>query len=151
MSSGVKNDPVAAFSSEPWTSNRAEATAIPFGQQSRPRSLGLMSDDSLNPVEPPEETLGGPPQVTHAGSGVAWGAVIVLLGLALVVVFAIQNTDPVPVEFLWLDGEYPLALVILITVAVVVLFVELFGVLYRRRRRTRHSERQELRKFRETS
>lgn len=110
-----------------------------------------MSDDSLSPREPPEETLGGALEITHKGSGVAWGAVIVLLGLALVVVFAIQNTDPVPVKFLWLDGEYPLSLVILITVAVVVLFVELFGILYRRRRRKRLAERQELKRFRETS
>ena len=74
-----------------------------------------------------------------------------LLALALLVVFAVQNTDPVPVEFLWTDGEFPLALVILITVAIVVLLVELFGMFYRRRRRKRLAERQELRKFRETS
>lgn len=110
-----------------------------------------MSDDTVNPADPPEETLGGTTQVTHAGSGMAWGAVVILVALALLVVFAIQNTDPVPVEFLWLDGEYPLALVILITVAVVVLLVELFGLLYRRRRRKRVAERQELKRFRDSS
>jgi uncharacterized integral membrane protein len=110
-----------------------------------------MSDDSLSPADPPEETLGGTAQVTHTGSGVAWGAVIMLLALALLVVFVIQNTDPVPVEFLWLDGQYPLSLVILVTVAIVVLFVELFGLLYRRRRRKRLAERQELKTFRESS
>jgi len=110
-----------------------------------------MSHDSLNPADPPEETLGGPTQVTHTGSGVAWGVVLMLSGLALLIVFAVQNTDPVPVEFLWLDGDYPLSLVILITVAVVVLFVELFGLLYRRRRRKRLAERQELERFRENS
>ena len=110
-----------------------------------------MSDESLNPTEPPEETLSGPDQVTHEGSGVAWGAVVILLGLALLVVFAVQNTDPVPVTFLWLEGEYPLSLVILITVAVVVLFVELFGLFYRRRRRKRLAERQELKRLRGTS
>jgi uncharacterized integral membrane protein len=110
-----------------------------------------MTDDSMNPVEPAEETSGSTSQVTHRGSGVAWGAVVLLVGLALLVVFAIQNTDPVPVEFLWLDGEYPLALVILITVAVAVLFIELVGMVYRRRRRRRLAERQELKRFRETS
>jgi uncharacterized integral membrane protein len=68
-----------------------------------------------------------------------------------VVIFAVQNTATVPVEFLWWDGEYPLSWVILLTVAVVVLLVELFGMFYRRRRRRRHAERQELKKFRETS
>jgi uncharacterized integral membrane protein len=110
-----------------------------------------MSDDSMSPADPSEETLGGAAPVTHTGSGVAWGAVILLLALALLVVFVIQNTDPVPVEFLWLDGQYPLSLVILVTVAVVVLFVELFGLLYRRRRRKRLAERQELKTFRESS
>ncbi len=109
-----------------------------------------MSDESLGPTQPPEETLDGA-QVTHEGSGIAWGVVVILLGLALLVVFAVQNTDPVPVKFLWLDGEYPLSLVILITVAVVVLFVELFGLFYRRRRRKRLAERQELKRLRETS
>jgi uncharacterized integral membrane protein len=107
-----------------------------------------MSDDSLNPPEPSEETLGGTNEVTHQGSGIAWGAVVILIGLALLVVFAVQNTDPVPVHFLWLEGDYPLSLVILITVAVVVLFVELFGLLYRRRRRKRLAERQELKRLR---
>ncbi|MDP9494569.1 MAG: lipopolysaccharide assembly protein LapA domain-containing protein [Actinomycetota bacterium] len=110
-----------------------------------------MSDDSFSAEEPREETLGGGPEVTHSGSGVAWGAVIILLGLALAIVFAVQNTEPVPIEFLWLDGEFPLALVILITVAVVVLLAELLGMVFRRRRRRRHTDRQELKKFRESS
>jgi len=109
-----------------------------------------MSDDSLNPIDP-EEAPSAAPEITHSGSGVAWGAVIMLLGLALLIIFAVQNTDPVAVEFLWLDGNYPLSLVILITVAVVVLFVELLGLLFRRRRRKRHAERQELKRFRESS
>jgi uncharacterized integral membrane protein len=109
-----------------------------------------MTEESLSPIEPSEEDTHGA-EVTHQGSGVAWGAVVILIGLALVVVFAVQNTDPVPVEFLWLSGEYPLSLVILITVAVVVLFVELFGLLYRRRRRKRLAERQELKRLRGSS
>ena len=104
----------------------------------------------MSPMEPSEEPLRGA-EVTHKGSGMAWGAVLILIGLALLVVFAVQNTDPVPVEFLWLQGEYPLSLVILITVAVVVLFVELFGLFYRRRRRKRLTEREELKRLRGSS
>jgi uncharacterized integral membrane protein len=107
--------------------------------------------DSLNPAEPSEEEVGGSIETKTGRSGVAWGAVVLLLGLVLVVIFAVQNTDPVPVEFLWLDGDHPLALVILITVAVVVLLVELSGMFYRRRRRKRLAERHELKRFRETS
>jgi len=111
-----------------------------------------MSDDSLNPVEPTEDYVVRTGEtIERTGPGFAWGAMIIFVALALLVVFAIQNTNPVPVEFLWLDGEYPLALVILITVAVVVLLVELFGLLYRRRRRKRVAERQELKRFRDSS
>src|SRR3990170_6133321 len=103
-----------------------------------------MSDDSMTTPEPAEEAPGSAPETTAEGSGVAWGAGILLLALALLIVFAIQNTDPVPVEFLWLDGEYPLSLVILITVAIVGLVVELFEGIKRRRRRKTLAERQEL-------
>ena len=65
--------------------------------------------------------------------------------------FAVQNTDPVPVTFLWMDGEYPLALVILITAAVTVLLTWLVGVAYRRRRKRRRAEQQELKRYREST
>ena len=42
-----------------------------------------------------------------------------MLGIALVVVFSVQNTDPVPVRFLWMEGQFPLAIVILITIGAV--------------------------------
>jgi uncharacterized integral membrane protein len=81
---------------------------------------------------------------------VPWGALIALLGVVLAVVFAVQNTEPVPVEFLWFEGEYPLALVILITAGLAVLIAQLVAYLYRRRRRRRVAEQQELRRYRES-
>jgi uncharacterized integral membrane protein len=71
-----------------------------------------------------------------------------MLGIALVVVFSVQNTDPVPVRFLWMDGQFPLAIIILITVGAVVLLTSLIGAAYRRRRRRRREEREELNRYR---
>ena len=99
------------------------------------------------PVEP--ETLEAQ---THRPetTGIAWGAILAFAGIALVIVFAVQNTDPVPVRFLWMEGEHPLAIVILITIGVVILITELIGVSYRRRRRRRRDEKEELRRLRDT-
>jgi uncharacterized integral membrane protein len=81
-------------------------------------------------------------------TGIAWGAFLLMLGIALVVVFAVQNTDPVPVNFLWMEGQFPLAIVILITIGAVVLITELIGVSYRRRRRRQRQDRDELKRYR---
>jgi uncharacterized integral membrane protein len=109
-----------------------------------------MADDPFPEAPPEDEGVDRPQPEEEPGAGVPWGALIALLGVVLAVVFAVQNTEPVPVEFLWLEGEYPLALVILITAGVAVLIAQLVSFLYRRRRRRRHAEQQELRRYRET-
>lgn len=113
-----------------------------------------MSDVSGGPLPPEpggEEMREGRPEEQKAGpasTGVAWGAIFLLLGIALVVIFAVQNTNPVPVEFLWMEGEFPLAMIILVTVGVIIVLTELAGLTYRRRRRRRQAEREELRRLR---
>lgn len=94
-------------------------------------------DDQLEPVGP------GP-----IDPGFPWGGVITTLGLILVVVFAVQNTGSVEVRFLWVDGQFPLAMVILITALVAVIFTAVGGALYRRRRLRRRMEKEQLRQLR---
>lgn len=88
-------------------------------------------------VKPPRE-----------GTGIAWGFILLLLGIAAVAVFAAQNTDPVTIKFLWLEGAFPLSIVILVVAATAVLLTELASVVYRRRRRVRRAEKEELRRLR---
>lgn len=115
-----------------------------------------MTDESHDPFgfepEPSPESEEQPPQAeqrpVQSSTGIAWGAILLLLGIALVVIFAVQNTDPVPVKFLWMDGEFSLAIVILITIGAIVLLTELIGLSYRRRRRRRRAEKEELRTLR---
>lgn len=82
------------------------------------------------------------------GPGIPWAGLTILIGLALVVVFAVQNTEAATVDFLWFNGEFPLSLVILVTALVSVLFTSTAGALYRRRRRKRRAEKQQLRELR---
>jgi uncharacterized integral membrane protein len=111
----------------------------PFGLEPKqsPRPKDQQADSEERSVEP--------------SAGVAWGAILFLVGVALVVVFAVQNTETVPVEFLWMEGRFSLAIVILVTAGVAVVLSELFGIGYRRRRRLLRAEREELRKFRRDS
>ena len=92
-----------------------------------------------------------PIQEHQVDPGFPWGGLITTLGLVLVVVFAVQNTDSVEVRFLWIDGQFPLSMVILITALVSVVFTVLGGALYRRRRLRRRVEKEQLRQLRSDS
>ena len=114
-----------------------------------------MTDDPHDPfgseIEPAAEAGPERPEIARpATTGIAWGAILLLLGIALVVVFSVQNTDPVPVRFLGTEGQYPLAIVILVTVGVIIVLTELIGLSYRRTRRRRIAEREELKRYRST-
>lgn len=83
------------------------------------------------------------------GPGVPWGGIAMTIGLILVVVFAVQNTEAVDVDFLWLSGSFPLSIIIL-TTAVVSGVVALAGaIFFRRRRAKRRAEKAHLKKLRE--
>ncbi len=79
---------------------------------------------------------------------IPWGIILLFVGIVLVVVFAIQNTNPVPLGFLWWEGKFPLAIVILGTAGIAIVLDELAGVAYRRRRRRRLAEKEELERLR---
>ena len=85
------------------------------------------------------------------GTGIPWGVIVLFVAVALVVVFAVQNTKDVSIRFLWMEGEFPLSIAILATAAVSVLIGELIGVVYRSRRRRIRAEKEELRQFRSQS
>jgi uncharacterized integral membrane protein len=95
----------------------------------------------------PDEKVGSRTEYV-ARIGIPWGMVLLFIGVALVVVFAVQNTNDAPVRFLWWEGAFPLAIVILGTAGLAVVLDELAGVAYRRRRRKRLAEKEELKKLR---
>lgn len=104
-----------------------------------------MSDmEEFNDVESQLEAEPSPKR----DAGVPWAGLTTVIGITLIVVFAVQNTESATVEFLWLSGDFPLSLVILVTALVAVLFATTAGALYRRRRRKRRAEKRELKQMR---
>lgn len=89
----------------------------------------------------------GPP----GGDGIPWGGILGTLGVVLLVIFAVQNTEAVSIDFLWMSGEFPLSIVILVTAVSAVVVALLSGAYLRRRRRARRAEKHELRQLRDES
>ena len=54
---------------------------------------------------------------TETGRRFNTRVVAVAVAAAVIVLFVVQNTDDVPVRFLWMEGNFPLFLLLLITVA----------------------------------
>ena len=74
----------------------------PFPDEPEPEDLAPAGPDGPAREEGPDNRRG-------ESTGVAWGAILLMLGIAIVVVFTVQNTDPVPVRFMWMDGQFPRA------------------------------------------
>lgn len=65
------------------------------------------------PADPPVAPANDP--VPHTRTGAAWFAICaVALVTVVLIVFMLQNTRSVRVDFLWMDGTLPLALALLI-------------------------------------
>jgi len=109
--------------------------------------MSEFSEDFEHVEEQLEQELEKGP-TREVGPGFPWGGLLTMLVLALIVVFAVQNTNTVDVNFLWVEGSFPLSLVILITSLVSILATVAGGAVYRRRRHRRRIEKEELRQLR---
>jgi uncharacterized integral membrane protein len=104
----------------------------------------------MPPDERPPDTpafAGEPPDAP----GVPWGAGIGLLIAVLLVVFAVQNTQDVPIRFLAWEWAFPLVIVVVAVTVLTVVVTSIAGWAIRRRRRHRAAEKAELRRLRSTS
>lgn len=81
-------------------------------------------------------------------TGIRWSLIAGLLMVAAIAVLAAQNTQRVSVNFLGWDGRAPLIAVILGTAIVAVLLDETLGFFWRRSRRKRRAEQEELKRLR---
>jgi uncharacterized integral membrane protein len=88
------------------------------------------------------------PVKEYRGAGIMWGAIALVLVAAAFVIVAVQNAHDVEFEFLWMSVSTPLILIIAITIAVTLVIDEAVGLLWRRQRRNRLREREELRRLR---
>jgi uncharacterized integral membrane protein len=72
---------------------------------------------------------------------IPWAGVFLVIWVAAVFTFAIQNAEDVTVEFIWLDLTLPVAVLVLATALLTALTAWLLGF-FRRRRRDRGEARE---------
>jgi uncharacterized integral membrane protein len=88
------------------------------------------------------------PERVFVGTGLFWGLIVgVILALA-VVVLAAQNTGAVTISYLGWDFSTSLIVVILGSLLIGIVLDELFGLVYRKRRRRTLRDRDELKRLR---
>jgi uncharacterized integral membrane protein len=79
-----------------------------------------------------------------AGTGLFWGLIVGVLLATAVVILVAQNTGSISVAFLGWDFSTSLIVIVLVTLLVGVVLDELFGLVYRRRRRRVMNDRERL-------
>ncbi len=111
--------------------------------------------DEITPQESQPEDLQTPKELAEsAGSvvttdgGIPWGLGVFLVVTILLVIFAVQNTQEVDLQFLGWQVRSPLVVIIVVVAAVAVILDEILGAVLRRRRRRRRAEKEELKRLR---
>lgn len=102
--------------------------------------------DPFEPVQDTDERA-----ITTEPEGpleIPWRLVAALVIVALIVVFAVQNTQDVELRFLAWSWQLPLVIVILVAVVVSILLDQILSGIVRRRRRRHRHELEELRRLR---
>jgi uncharacterized integral membrane protein len=72
-------------------------------------------------------------EVQESGGGLNFRLLLGAIAAAGLVLFIFQNTDETRVKFLWMDGDIPLFLLLLITVALTLVLAMVATWLLRRR------------------
>jgi uncharacterized integral membrane protein len=92
--------------------------------------------------------IGSPQRERWRGTGIYWGLIVGLILAAAVVVGVTQNSQRVEVKYLVWEGHASLAVVLLATVVVTVALTTVAGVVWRRSRRRRLTQQDELQSLR---
>lgn len=95
-----------------------------------------------------QTTSGATRERVFVGTGLFWGLIIGVILAAAVVILAAQNTDTATISFLAWDLSTPLIVLILGSLLTGIVLDELFGLVYRKRRRRTLRDRDELQRLR---
>ena len=93
-------------------------------------------------------TMSTPPDRRGRGPGFAFAFVGAVLFAVALIALVWQNQEPVPLEWLWIETEVPLFVIVLVTALIAILLDEFVGLIWRTRRRRRLAEKEELKQLR---
>jgi uncharacterized integral membrane protein len=99
-------------------------------------------------MSPDTQRASESPRVVYRGSGFYVSLVVILLISVALLIFAVQNTREVAMEFLGFDFSIPLFAVVIGAGLVTAVLDQLIGLVWRRQRRHRLAERRELNELR---
>lgn len=105
-------------------------------------------EEQADELQTPKELAESSGAVVTADGGIPWGLGLFLVVTILLVIFAVQNTQDVDLQFLGWEVRSPLVVIIVVVAAVAVILDEIFGGVLRRRRRRRRAEKEELKRLR---
>lgn len=83
------------------------------------------------------------------GTGLFWGLIVGVTLAVAVIILAAQNTRTATISFLGWDLSTPLIVLILGSLLIGIVLDELFGLVYRRRRRRTLRDKDQLKRLRE--
>lgn len=100
-----------------------------------PHSEDFTPEDRSDEEQSAEST---PAQTTRKVGRVRWGLLSFLLLLVAITILALQNPQLTEITFLaWTTPEVPVSIIILGTTVIAIILDELFGMIWRLRRRRR--------------
>lgn len=108
-------------------------------EPARSDDVGANKGETTAPVAAPERVF--------VGTGLFWGLIFGVILAVVVVILAAQNTGAVTVSFLGWDFSTSLIVVILGSLLIGIVLDELFGLVYRKRRRRTMRDRDELKRL----
>ncbi len=112
------------------------------------REVQSRASDAESVAENDETASVAQPERVFVGTGLFWGLIVGVMLALVVVVLAAQNTGTITISFLGWDFSTPLIVLILGALLIGVVVDELFGLVYRKRRRRTLRERDELKRQR---
>ena len=89
-----------------------------------------------------------PPERRGRGPGFAFAFLGAVLFAVALIALVWQNQEPVPLEWLWIETDVPLFVIVLATALIAILLDEFVGLVWRARRRRRLAEKEELKQLR---
>jgi len=101
-----------------------------------------------SPAEIAAPVPGPEPQRVFVGTGLFWSLIVGIVLTLGVIILAAQNTGTIDMSFLVWDFSTPLIVLVLGALLVGLVVAELFGLVYRKRRRRTLRERDELQRLR---